>query len=293
MHAILTVAFPIFALIGIGWIAGRRNMLGVNGTGALNGFVTWFALPAMLFMALAKVRLSEILNGPFAIVFGGSMLATFVVGMAMARLMSRAGLAHMSLHGLAACFGNVGYMGIPLCIAAFGPAGALPGTLAACMGAAGMLTFGLIVVEFGQQRGYGFLSTLARVGKSVLRSPIVQAVGLGLIASGFSIPIPDPVQRFLDLLASAAGPCALFAIGHFLSDKGLPRSLREVGVATAGKIVLQPLLALALLPWFLDLDSMWGKAAILLAALPSAANCFVLAKEYDTFVEEASATVLL
>lgn len=293
MDAILTVAFPVFALIGIGWLAGRGRMLGEHGTAALNGFVTWFALPAMLFTALAKVRLGEVLNLPFALVFGGSMIITFMIGMLAARLAARAGLAHMSLHGLAASFGNVGYMGIPLCVAAFGAQGLLPATLAACMGAAGLLTFSLILVEVGQQRTHGRWGTVARVSRAVLRSPIVQSVALGLLVSALAWPVPAPIARFLDLLGSAAGPCALFAIGHFLSDQGLPRRLGEVGLATIGKVLVQPTVALALLPFVGPMDDMWAKSAVLLAALPSAANCFVLAKEYDIFVEGASATVLL
>ncbi len=294
MQAILTVAFPVFALVGIGWLGGRLRLLGAHGTTALNGFVTWFALPAMLFGALAKVKLGEIVNLDFAVVFGGSMLATYVIGMIVARVVAGAGLAHMSLHGLAASFGNVGYMGIPLCIAAFGPQGALPATLAVVLGAAGLLTLALVIAEFGGANPPASrLAALTRVAGAVGRSPIMQAVVLGMLVSSLAIPVPDPVQRFLDLLAGAAGPCALFAIGHFLSDQGFPKDWGEVGLATLGKVVLQPVLALGLLAFYPGMDSMWAKSALLLAALPSAANCFVLAKEYDRFVAGASATILL
>ena len=294
MQAILTVAFPVFALVGIGWLGGRLRLLGEHGTTALNGFVTWFALPAMLFGALARVKLDEIVNLDFAVVFGVSMLATYAIGMVAARLVAGAGLAHMSLHGLAAAFGNVGYMGIPLCIAAFGPQVALPATLAVVLGAAGLLTLALVIVEFGGDNPpVSRSAALARVAVAVGRSPIMQAVVLGMLVSALAIPVPDPVQRFLDLLASAAGPCALFAIGHFLSDQGLPREWGEVGLATFGKVILQPALAFGLLAFYPGMDDMWAKSALLLAALPSAANCFVLAREYDRFVAGASATILL
>ncbi|HJQ59848.1 MAG TPA: AEC family transporter [Vineibacter sp.] len=293
MHVLLTVAFPIFALVATGWIAGRAKVLGPHGTAALNGFVGWFALPAMLFSALAKVRLGEVFNAPFVAVFGGSMLLTFVAGMIAARLMTRARLARMSLFGLSAAFGNVGYMGSPLCVTAFGPQGALPGTLAAILGAAGMLTFGLILVEVDVQAGGGAVAARRRIVAAVARSPIVQAVALGGMVSGLGVEMPDPLLRFLDMLAAAAAPCALFAIGLFLTDKGLAGARLEVAVASLGKVLLQPLIALALLPWFLDLDTMWGKAAILCAALPTAANAFVVAKEYETFVEGASGTILV
>jgi predicted permease len=101
------------------------------------------------------------------------------------------------------------------------------------------------------------------------------------------------VGRFLDLLASAAGPCALFAIGHFLSEQGVGEEWREVAFASAGKVLLQPALALALLAVVPAMDDMWMKSALLLAALPSAANCFVLAREYGRFVAGASATILV
>jgi predicted permease len=293
VHVLLNVAFPIFALIGIGWIGGRLRLLGAHGTTALNAFVGWFALPAMLFVALARVSIGEVFNTPFVAVFGGSMLLTFVVGMIVARGLSRARLAHMSLFGLAASFGNVGYMGIPLCLTAFGPQGALPGTLATVLGAACMLTFGLILVEIDIQRGRGALAARGRILRAVLRSPIVQAVALGSITSALGIAIPEPIFRFLELLGSAAAPCALFAIGLFLSDKGLGSARLEVGLASFGKVFLQPLIAVGLMPWFLDLDTMWGKAAVLCAALPTAANAFVVAKEYETFVEGASGTILL
>ncbi|TWT02856.1 AEC family transporter [Reyranella sp. CPCC 100927] len=293
VQVLLTVAFPIFALIGTGWVAGRLRLLGEHGTTALNAFVGWFALPAMLFAALAKVSIADVLNGPFVVVFGGSMLLTYVAGMVAARVVARARLAHMSLFGLSASFGNVGYMGIPLCVTAFGSEGALPGTLATILGAAGILTFGLILVEIDIQGGRGTPAVRGRVMKAVVRSPIVQAVTLGVLVSALRIAVPEPVLRFLELLGSAAAPCALFAIGLFLSDKGLGTSRLEVALASVGKVLLQPLIAVALLPWFLDLDTMWGKAAVLCAALPTAANAFVIAKEYETFVEGASGTILV
>jgi hypothetical protein len=294
LQAILTVAFPVFALVGTGWLGGRLRLLGPHGTAALNGFVTWFALPAMLFTALARVELDEVVNLPFILVFGGSMFATFLAGMLAARLVAGAGLAHMSLHGLTSAFGNTGYMGIPLCIAAFGPQGALPATLAVVLGAAGLLTFALVLAEFGGDNPPpSRLAALARVAGAVGRSPIMQAVVLGLLVSALSVPIPEALQRFLDLLAAAAGPCALFAIGHFLSEQGVGEDWREVGWATFGKVVLQPAIALALIAAMPPMDDMWMKSALLLAALPSAANCFVLAKEYNRFVAGASATILL
>jgi predicted permease len=94
-------------------------------------------------------------------------------------------------------------------------------------------------------------------------------------------------------MGAAAAPCALFAIGLFLSDKSIKSGLAEAGLATLIKLLLQPLLAALILPLFIDLGSVAGRVALLMAALPTAANAFVLAKQFDISVEQNTASVLL
>jgi predicted permease len=83
------------------------------------------------------------------------------------------------------------------------------------------------------------------------------------------------------------------AIGLFLSDKSIRSGLAEAGLATLIKPVLQPLLVALLLPLFVDLRSVPGQVALVMASLPTAANAFVLAKQFDIAVERNSAAVLL
>jgi predicted permease len=293
VNVVFSVAFPLFALIATGFVAGRVRLLGRDGSGALNVFVTWFALPALLFSAIANVRLSEVLNLPFIAAFGLVLIIVFGIGMLMARLASGARLAHMSLHGLGAAYGNVGYIGIPLCLYALGPQGAVPAAAATCLGGAFLLTFATVLIETDLQAGRGVWRTVWRVLAAVARSPVLIAIALGGVVSASGVPVPAPLQRFLDLIGAAAAPCALFAIGLFLSDTSIRTNLREVGLVTIAKVLLQPLVALAIVPWFLPLDSVWAQAALLMAALPTASNAFVLARQYDIFVEETSTTVLL
>ena len=62
---------------------------------------------------------------------------------------------------------------------------------------------------------------------------------------------------------------------------------------TVIKLLIQPALAFLILPFFVDLHSVAGKVAMLMAALPTAANAFVLARQFDISVEQNTATVLL
>ena len=293
MQAILNVAAPIFGVILAGYLAGRWRILGPESTAALNAFVSYFALPVLFFGTLARTPVAAVLDPALMAGFTLAVVATFMLGMATTRLLSGGGLAAMSLQGIAASWGNVGYMGVPLCLAAFGEAGLPPAMLTVIVTAIVSMVFGVMLIELEVAAGHGPLRTFLKAAFNVARNPLPVSIGLGIVASAVGLPIPTPVEKWLDLLGAAAAPCALFAIGLFLSDRSVRSGLAEAGAATVIKLLLQPALALAILPFFVDIGSVPGKVALLMAALPTAANAFVLARQFDLQVEQNSASVLL
>jgi len=295
VQALLNVAAPIFAVILIGYLAGRVRLLGGEATTALNAFVSYFALPLLFFGSLARTPVAAVLDPALLTGFSLVIVATFAIGMLSTWMASRgkAGLAAMSLQGIAASWGNVGYMGVSICIAAFGDAGLPPAMLAVIVTSVVSMVFGVMMIELEVARGHGPFKTFLRAGWNVVRNPMPLSIALGLLVSGTGIQLPAPANKLIDLLGGAAAPCALFAIGLFLADKSIRRGLVEAGLATLIKLLLQPLLAAAILPFFVDLQSVPGKVAMLMTALPTASNAFVLAKQFDLSVERNTAAVLL
>ncbi len=293
MQAILNVAFPIFGVILAGYLAGRWRILGGEATAALNAFVSYFALPVLFFGTLARTPVQAVLDPALLGGFGLAVVATFVVGMITTRLVSRGGLAAMSLQGIASSWGNVGYMGVPLCLAAFGEAGLPPAMLTVIVTAVVSMVFGVMLIELEVAAVHGPIRTFFRAAFNVVRNPLPLSIAFGIAASWIGVPVPLPVEKWIDLLGAAAAPCALFAIGLFLSDKSIKSGLAEAGLATLIKLLLQPLLAALILPAFIDIGSVPGQVALLMAALPTAANAFVLAKQFDVSVEQNTAAVLL
>jgi predicted permease len=293
MQAIFNVALPIFGVILAGLLAGRWRILGGEATAALNAFVSTFALPVLFFGTLARTPVRAVLDPPLMLGFGLVVLATFALGMLSTRLAVKGGLARMSLQGIAASWGNVGYMGVPLCLAAFGEAGLPPAMLAVIVTSIIAMVFGVMLIELEVAAGHGPLVTFLNAAWNVARNPLPLSIVAGLVWSGLALPLPTPVEKWLDLLGAAASPCALFAIGLFLSDKSVRHGLAEAGLATVIKLLLQPLLAAVVLPHFIDLKSVAGQAALVMASLPTAANAFVLAKQFNVQVEQNTASVLL
>ena len=255
--------------------------------------MSYFALPVLFFGTLARTPVAAVLDPPLILGFGAAVVATFGLGMVATRLVGKGGLAAMSLQAIAASWGNVGYMGVPLCIAAFGEQSLPPAMLTVIVTAVLSMVFGVMLIELEVAAGRGPVRTFLRAAFNVARNPLPLSIALGMIYSGAGLPMPVPVEKWIDLLGAAAAPCALFAIGLFLSDKSVKSGLVEAGLMTVIKLLVQPVLALLILPFFLDLNSIAGKVALLMAALPTAANAFVLAKQFDISVEQNTATVLL
>lgn len=120
MQSALGVALPVFAIVLCGYLAGRYGLLGQGAAGNLNAYVYYFALPALLFTSLAEAPVGELANWAFVGADLVGIAVSFVASAALARWAYRVSLSTSAMRGMIASFGNTGYMGIPLLIAAFG-----------------------------------------------------------------------------------------------------------------------------------------------------------------------------
>src|SRR5207237_10713992 len=94
--------------------------------------------------------------------------------------------------------------------------------------------------------------------------------------------------RFATLLAAAAGPCALFAIGLFVSQLSIRAGVAASWQSALLKLALHPILMALLVYYVLPVDPFWAKVAVVCAALPLGATAFVLAQRYRLLEAETS-----
>ena len=275
---------PVFGLVACGYLAGRFHIVSQASSVALNQFVYAFALPAMLFVAVYRGSLQEILSGGFLLAVIVATLGTAVAGYLLSQAQG-ASPAENTMRALNASFANTGYLGIPLVTVAYGERAALPAALATV--ATNFVSFALAIVcleLFVNPRPGG----VRRALRGVIMSPLIWPIALAILFVGLEIKIPLPVERFATLLAAAAGPCALFAIGLFVSQLSIRAGAAASWQTSALKLALHPLLMAALVYYVFAVDPLWAKIAIVCAALPLGATAFVLAQRYRMLEAETS-----
>lgn len=282
---------PVFGLVACGYLAGRTHLVTQASSHALNQFVYAFALPAMLFIAVYRGSLEELLSGgAFFLVIVLATVGTALCGFGISHFVSQAPPAESTLRALNASFANTGYLGIPLVTMAYGERAALPAALATV--ATNFVSFALAIVcleLFVNPRRGGLRRALAGVVRSPLIWPVVLAIGV--VALGLKLPVP--VERFATLLAAAAGPCALFAIGLFVSQLSIRAGIAATWQTSVLKLGLHPLLMAILAYHVFVVDPFWAKIAVVGASLPLGATAFVLAQRYRLLEAETSAGAVI
>lgn len=278
MLTVLEVTLPVFALVLCGWIAARRGLIADVAVEGLNTFVFWFALPAMLYRAVSSQPISQIVDARFfaAFLLAGTVLYAAVLWASRGRDASgRTALAFSATHG------NVGYLGLPL-LAQLGDERRLPGMVMAMMADICVLIVASIVLfEFargGAEAGIPLARRLRRALGGLLRTPLILGIVAGFAASATGLTLPAPAESFVRLLAQAAGPCALFAIGASLGGRAVIVDRAVTGLIAA-KLVAHPALVAVAMAAF-GVDPTLAAIGVLAASLPTASNTFILSQRY-------------
>ena len=269
------------------------RLVGAESSDALNQFVYYFALPAMLFAAVARGSLEQIFNFHFLTGIVLATLACAAAGFALSAWMTGGSPQEHSLRALNASFSNTGYLGIPLVTVAYGPQAALPAAMATVATNVMLFATGLTLLEMFDRKhsSHGKGIALALLGTA--RSPLIWPIALAIALVAASVTLPVPLMRFADLLAAAAGPGALFALGLFVSRQSMREGMKAAWPGVALKLVLHPLIAAAIFYGLLSVDPLWAKVAVVGASLPLGATAFVLAQRYKLLEVETSCSAVL
>lgn len=290
MLEIFLKTLPFFALIGVGYIAGRTRFFSEEATAYLTKFVFYFALSAMIFRFAANLSIGELFSLQFVLAYFSASLVVYVIATVVAWL-RKLSIAEAAVEAQVAVIGNVGFLGIPMLVLLLGEPAIGPVMLVLVVD---LIFFGsLIVALITGSRGEGLkLSVFGTVAQGLIRNPMIVSMAAGVIWSALAWPIPQPMNEFLGLLGAAATPCALFAIGASLASKSAER-LSVALWLTSCKLVLHPAaVAVAALMVF-TVDPYAAGVMIAAAALPVAGNVFIIAQHYGVAPARVSAAILI
>ncbi len=293
MLEVLGLILPLFGLILLGYLGARITNQPIEALGWLNTFVVYFALPALFFKLLSKTPVEELASGKFIFTNIGVTYAVFVVIFCFGLLTSRGRISDATIQGLSGAYGNIGYMGPALAILTLGEKAAIPVAIIFCFENIMHFAVAPAMMAASGEKQQSVLELLREVAQKIFFHPFIIATAVGVGAAFLNYSPPVPIERLIEYLAQAAAPCALFAMGVTLALRPLKRVPLELGYIVPMKLIFHPLAMYFALVFVGISDPIWLFSAVLLASLPTATNVFVIAQQYNVWVERASASILI
>jgi predicted permease len=276
---IFSALFPVFALIGLGYVCGRRRWLGEEGDCVLTAFVAMIALPVLTFHVIATMNPADLFEPVmFTVVVGASYLV-FALHFLLERLRGldpvRANLA-----ALGAAYGNSAFVGLPICLALFGPASLGPSAVVMALNTLFVFGGGAFASALAAARTGTAPISPSSTARLIFLNPLILGAAGGAVMALSGGVLPGPLDGLLRLLGGATAPCALVAIGMFVA-RPVPASggTGATWRSLAGKLVLMPVVTAGLLALLPPLPKVWHDTALVMAAVPCASSLFVLARD--------------
>jgi len=281
VSALTTAILPVLSVAAVGYLLGSVRDLDVS---ALSTVTIYVLTPALVFDSLATTTLS---GATAAKLVGGVVVFTLaMVGIAetVGRLTGETEPTRSALV-LTSIFGNAGNYGIPLSAFAFGAVGRSTAVLFIAGQSLLMYTVGVYVASRGDSA-----SSLA-AARSVLELPLAYAVVAAIVVRWLGV-VPaanTAVMSTIKLTGNAAIPVMLLTLGIQLANTDHGAVLSRVATANVLKLVVAPLVALAVVLVVGFADPTVARVFVLECAMPAAITPLILAIEFSEPAESEPA----
>jgi malonate transporter len=286
MLDLFTIVFPVFGLIGIGYLARRTGFVSERMGEGLSEFVFSLSVPCLIFRTLVKADIPEAQPWGYWISYFVGVAVVWLLATMIGRRFFRIKGVSSVVAGFSAGQANTVFVGVPMILKAYGEEGAVPLFLLLAVHLPVTMTLATVLAEGRQASPLLILRRLAT-------HPIVVGILAGSALRPVAHAVPTPIWQIMDLIASAAVPCALIAMGIALRRYGMKMGWKLPTVISVLKLVIHPLVVLLLAGYVFQIPPVWVGVAVLFASCPSGINAYLFAERYGEGVALASSAVTL
>ena len=288
----LFVVAPVIAVIVLGYGVARRGVFSDDNVTTLNRFVFVLAAPALLFRNVALTEFPETLSIGLWLAYYGPMLAIMALAFFVARLLFRArATADYVIFAFGSGFSNTVMLGIPIILTAFGPDAGLPLFLILAFHGLLVFTIALICLEAATNPDLRLADLPPKLVGAMREQVVVMALAAGVVWNFTGLGLATPIDRFLELLGSAAIPVALIAVGGRLAFIKISDNLTPALFIGAFKLLVMPLAVYGAAQYLFALPPLYVATVTLLSAMPTGVFAVVFAAQYQNAEAEASSAI--
>jgi malonate transporter and related proteins len=283
------VVAPVFLLVALGYILKRLNIINENFVDVTSKFVYSVSLPALVFINIAEIDLSEAIEFDQIIyIYAATLISFFLIWLISIPFIKDG--KNLSVFVQGAYRSNYAIVGLAIISKLFGESALGKATiiLAFILPLYNVLAVIILTVPFRKEKKLNLKSTLSEI----IFNPLIIAVIIGLVFSYFKIKIPEVGNLTIDFLAELALPLALIGIGGSLNIPNIKKASGLAFTSSAIKVVMIPFM-LTLGSYFFGYRGLDLGIMFVLFSCPTAIVSFIMAEAMGANSKLAGNIVLI
>jgi len=269
LHVLTHDILPVFAMMALGFILGRGNLVSVPDAKTLNR-VAFLLQPALLFPLTNLLDWHAFQFGAIGL-YAICQIVIFSITFFICRIVLGREKLEAWLLSMAMIFVNTLLYMWPISYLIYGEAAALPITAIVAWDATITFAFFIITTDLMANSKATVYQSMRRIALN----PVLISIFLGIVTNLVGVVAPAPILTGLDFAGAAAAPLTLFALGVILSSHSLTPNISVI-MLTGVKLLAFPALVFAALSLG-ERPAQWNTLVVLCAAGPSGAMAFALA----------------
>ncbi|MCX7566049.1 AEC family transporter [Sulfitobacter sp. F26169L] len=292
MQTLLEVILPVFLVIGFGYVAVWRGLFPVSGVDGVLRFAQSFAVPCLLFQAIANLDLEASFDARLLFSFYSGAAICFALGTFGARLFFKRDWEDCVAIGFCCLFSNSVLLGLPISERAYGADHLTGNYMIIAIHSPFCYGLGITVMEFVRNRGQSGGVFARSVTRAMFHNPLVIGIMAGFAVNFTGLPIPAVVDDALSLIVRAALPAALFALGGVLIQYKPEGDMKAIAMVCCIALIAHPAIV-----WVmgsaLSVPTDLFRAGVLTAAMAPGFNAYIFANMYGRSRRVAASSVLI
>tara|TARA_A100001234_G_scaffold12403_1_gene10157 strand:+ start:105 stop:1034 length:930 start_codon:yes stop_codon:yes gene_type:complete len=292
MSALLDVIIPVFLIIGFGYCTVWTKLFSTDTIDGLMKFTQNFAIPVLLFDAIAKVDLVNVFDLSLFFSFYVGATAGFLIGFLGSHYIFHRSLEDSVVIGFCCLFSNTVMLGLPITERAYGEEALEHNYAIVSVHAPFCYFLGITVMELVRSTEKSISKKTFVIFKAMFSNALVVGIVLGLLVNILGIDLAKTIQASIDMITAVALPAALFGMGGVLYQYRPEGDIGPITMVCLVSLLLHPVIV-----WITGLTSgltdMQMRSAVITAAMAPGINTYVFANIYGRAKRVASTGVLL
>ncbi len=294
--AALEQVIVLFLLIVVGYVIKKLKVISNDMNRDISNLVMNVALPAFIIKAMNFSFAPDVLikSGKLVVISGCIYFFVIVFSFFVTKIMKVNGQTR-DVFQYTIVFSNVGYMGYPVIKALMGDIGVFYAALYNLPFNVLTWTIGVyFLTRNGDNATGGSTNTGGNLSIKRFINPGLVSIIIGFGLFLFSIELPYPIYKTLDLMGSLTTPLAMLFIGSILADVKSSEILSEkrVFVVCIIRLLILPALVMLILK-SLGFGEHLLSIPVIITAMPAAANAAIMASKFNNDYHLTSKIVFL